>query len=111
MYERKWAEEVYGNFYAEHVLAAREINEMYKISVEAVIIAIQQGSERWRGYKSLVKHLEKAAGIYWKHYHTLADRSKNHLTFVKYCRTQFRKRMFPAPLDLVDTTLDQDLPW
>lgn len=108
-YDQTWAEEVYENFYQVHIFACREMNRLYSISVEAIVKTIMMDSVRWRGYKALVKHGEKAIHIYWKHFHSGEEVRKKYYTFDKYLKEQFKKRKFPAPLDLVDTSVEQEL--
>lgn len=108
-YDMGWAEQVFDRFYAQHLLAVREINRLYDISVDAVIKAIANNSEQWRGYKSLVKHAEIGISGYWKHFHSHEGVRANYLTFDKYLKKQFSRRSFPGPLDLVDTEIQSDV--
>ncbi len=108
-YDLTWAEGVYDNFYQVHVLSCREINRLYKISVDSVIRAIANGNDQWRGYKSLVKHTEKMMKTYWKHFHSAEGVREKYLTFDKYLRVQLKKRIFPGTVDLLDTEIQQVL--
>ena len=109
MYDLSWSEEVFDDFYRRHLLSVREVNRLYRISVDEVIKTIQIGDTRWRGYKSLVKHVEKAIKIYWKHFHSHEGVRREYYTFDKYLKKQLSRRSFPGPLDLVDTEIEQDL--
>jgi len=111
MYDLEWAERVFDKFYCEHAIACHEINRLYRISSDACVRSLANGSPRWRGYKSLVAHAEKAMASYWRHWHSDERVREKYYTFDKYLRKQFSRRQFPAPLDLVDTMLEQDLPF
>ena len=108
-YERAWAEEVFEDFCREHALAVREVHRLYRISTDAVVRTIQNDNQRWRGYKSLCKHVEKAMKLYWAHWQVEEKVRQKYYTFDKYLKEQLKKRSFPAPLDLVDTEIQQSL--
>lgn len=108
MYELTWAEQVYDEFYTQHVFAAHEVNRLYHISVELVIRLIMENDIRWRAYKRVVAHLEKAVHLYWKHYHTQKELRADYSTFDKYLRAQMKRKDFSVPVELVDTnSLDE----
>lgn len=109
MYERTWSEEVYERFAEKHLLAVREVNHLYRISEEALVKAVMVGSDRWRGYKALVKHVEKAIDLYYRAWRDHHKGDKNGVTFVKYLRENLQRRCFPAELDLVDSEVQGEL--
>lgn len=109
MYSSDWAEKVYDHFYENHVLSCREVGRLYGVSVDDVLGLIVEGSKRWRRYKSLVKHVEKAISSYWKHFHTWPKVREKYLTFDKYLHIMLSKRMYPGPADLLDTEITEDL--
>lgn len=109
MYDADWAEGIYGEFWEEHLLACRETNRLYNVSVKAVLGVIMSGSDRWRGYKKLVKHVEKTMSIYWKHFHSYPGVREKYLTFDKYLKVQLKRVCFTNVPELVDSGIQLGL--
>jgi hypothetical protein len=110
MYEYEWSVAVYDRFFHAHILSSTLCQEVYRVRRSSLIKLIQEGSERWRGWKALVKHVEKDIGLYAKSYAKVReDVERKYPTFVKWLAQNLSRREFPSRLDLLDSEVIGDI--
>ena len=67
-YDRHWADGVVGQFKREHWDACELVRKLYGFHMDYEVNLLRVSGERWRGYKSLVKHVEQCYELYKKGY-------------------------------------------
>jgi len=109
MYDLVWAEGILDEFEQEHWLAAQKANQLYNIRRASIVGLIAHGDSRWRGYKALVKHVQKDIIVYVRHWKNNERCRQKYLTFDQYLKVNLKRRSYPALLDLVDSKADLEL--
>lgn len=105
MYDLKWSHDVLQAFRLKHSAGVARLCKLYQLSDEFVVELVADGGVRWRGFKSLAKHLEDSMQSYEKGYRLSRDFGSNYYTFDKYLRQALKRRLFPGQLDLLDSEI------